>query len=138
MPKDYSKDLINYRLERAAECLRDARDDLGADSLYSAANRIYYAVFQSMRAALARDGVDFSKHSGVIAYFRKQYIKTGLIAKEYSDLIRNAESIRSESDYSDFFTPEKEELEWLMKNAQEFWNAIKTIVAQSENGNTNE
>ncbi|MDR1538022.1 MAG: HEPN domain-containing protein [Clostridiales bacterium] len=133
MQKDYGKDLVNYRLERADECLRDAQDDLNADSLYSAANRIYYAVFQSMRAVLARDGVDFSKHSGVIAYFRKKYIKTGLIKKGYSDLIRNAVSIRSESDYSDFFTPEKKELEELLRIARDFWKATKEISTQSKN-----
>ena len=33
--------------------------------------RSYYAMFSAVRALLACDGVDYSKHSGVIAYFQK-------------------------------------------------------------------
>ncbi|MCI9487788.1 MAG: HEPN domain-containing protein [Lachnospiraceae bacterium] len=44
-----------------------------------AANRSHYAIFHCMRSVPALEGVDFSKHSGVSAYFCKQYIKTELI-----------------------------------------------------------
>lgn len=39
--------------------------------------RSYYAMFSAVRAILALDGVDYSKHAAVIAYFQKEYVKTG-------------------------------------------------------------
>jgi uncharacterized protein (UPF0332 family) len=81
-----------------------------------------------MRVLLANDGVDFGKHSGVISYIRSQYIKTGLLSAEFSELIRNAESIRTDCDYKDFYNPEKEELEKLLPLTKEFLVRIKEIV----------
>lgn len=39
--------------------------------------RSYYGMFMAVRALLAKDGIDYSKHAGVISYFQKEYIKTG-------------------------------------------------------------
>lgn len=49
--------------------------------LKTANNRAYYSIFHAMRAILALDEVDFKKHSGVIAYFRENYIKNYLSNK---------------------------------------------------------
>ena len=126
MSDEYKNDLMNYRLERAHECIKDAESDITDGSLYSAANRLYYAVFNAMRGLLAYDNLDFSKHSGVISYIRSQYIKTGIIDLKFSELIRNAESIRSDCDYKDFYMPVKEELEKYMPIVKEFIACIET------------
>ena len=70
MADGFIKDLIVYRLERAKECIADMEDDLQNDRLHSAANRLYYGVFNAMRVLLAKDNENFSKHKGVISYFR--------------------------------------------------------------------
>ena len=44
----------------------------------SAVNRAYYAIFHALRAVTALDGFDSGKHSGVIAYFNRDYIKNGI------------------------------------------------------------
>ena len=132
MPEKYKDDLIKYRLERARECAKDAESDIAEDSLYSAANRLYYAVFNAMRALLANDGMDFRKHSGVISYVRGQYIKTGILDAKYSELIRNAESIRGDCDYKDFYAPEKEDLKKLLPVAKELIVRVEEITAKRE------
>lgn len=43
-----------------------------------------------MRSRMALDSVDFSKHAGIISYFRRQYIKTGVFDVELSDIIGEA------------------------------------------------
>lgn len=84
------KELSDYRLEQAERCIRSAKI-LASDSDYKgAAKRSYYAIFHCMRSVLALEGVDFSKHSGVSAYFRKQYVKTGIFDVELSDIIGEA------------------------------------------------
>lgn len=56
-----------------------------------------------MKYRLEMDGKDFSKHSGVIVYFQKEYIKSGKIEKKYSKYISQAFQIRNSTDYADFF-----------------------------------
>ena len=75
------------------------------------------------------DGVDFSKHSGVIAYIRSQYVKTGVIDVKFSELIRNAESIRNDCDYKDFYMPDKEELNKQLPIVKEFLACIEEIIS---------
>lgn len=70
------------------------------------------------------EGVDFSKHSGVMAYFQKNYVKSGIFGKEYSKILTEAFQIRSESDYDDHYIISKEEVEIQIQNAQFFLNGI--------------
>ena len=66
------RDLCRYRLEKAEKCLLSAKLLAQSEDYCGAANRSYYAIFHSIRSLLALDGVDFSKHAGVMAYFPKK------------------------------------------------------------------
>ena len=79
---DNRRELIKYRLESARERL-DSAEILFLNGNYKdSIGRSYYAMFTAVRALLARDGVDYSKHAGVISYFQKEYIKTQKIDKK--------------------------------------------------------
>lgn len=71
------------------------------------------------------EGVDFSKHSGVSAYFRKWYIKTGIFDTELSEIIKEAFDIRSDSDYDDYYILSKEDVEEQIENAEKFYFEIE-------------
>ena len=60
-------------------------------------------MFTAVRALPAIEGQDFAKHAGVIAYFQKEYIKTGKFDKKFSKYISQAFQIRNNVDYADFF-----------------------------------
>ena len=72
-------------------------------------NRAYYSVFYAVKTILAIDGIDYKKHSGVIQYFQKEYIKTGKIEKEYSKILALARETRNLSDYKDYYEADREE-----------------------------
>ena len=74
-------ELSKYRFARAGEDLRDAKMLLDAKSYKSSVNRSYYAIFHTLRAITALDGFDASKHSSVIAYVNKTYVKEGIFEK---------------------------------------------------------
>ena len=82
--------LSKYRIEQAEQCLNSARLLAQAGDFRGAANRSYYAIFHAMRSVLALERKDFAKHSGVSAYFRKEYIKSG---KETQNRCYQSESI---------------------------------------------
>lgn len=121
---DSKKALAEYRLEQAQTCIKSSRVLVQENDYKGAANRAYYAIFHCMRSVLALDGQDFAKHSGVSAYFRKEYIKTGIFDVEYSDIIREAFDIRTDSDYDDFYVLSKSEVEEQISNAQRFYDTI--------------
>lgn len=96
-------DLVSYRIENAREKLESSKILLDAGHYKDSIGRSYYSIFTGVRAVLAKDGIDFKKHAGVIAYFQKEYIKTGEFDKKYSKYLQAAFQIRNNCDYSDFF-----------------------------------
>lgn len=97
--------LSRHWIEQAQQCLHSANVLVEIEDYKGAANRSYYAVFHAMRSVLALEQKDFAKHSGVSAYFRKTYIKTGIFPVELSDIITEAFEIRSDCDYDDYSHP---------------------------------
>lgn len=57
-------------------------------------NRSYYAIFYAMRAVTALTGYDSSKHSGIIAYFNQNFVKTGDFDKDSSKIVKMASFLR--------------------------------------------
>jgi len=101
------KDSSLYRITQAEQCLRGAKALLEIGDYNGVANRAYYCVLHSMRSLLALDGVACKSHVGVIADFRKKYVKTGIIDREMSRIITDLHDGRMNSDYEDFFIVEK-------------------------------
>lgn len=84
-----------------------------------------YSIFTGVRAVLAKDGIDFKKHAGVIAYFQKEYIKTGEFDKKYSKYLQADFQIRNNCDYSDFFIVSREDAEEQYQHALEMLKNIR-------------
>jgi len=77
------KDLAMYRLNSTEERLKAARLLLERQMYTDAVSRSYYAVFQAARAVLATKELDSRKHSGIIGLFNQQFVKTGILPKDY-------------------------------------------------------
>lgn len=121
-------DLSVYRLNMAEEKLRSAKILLDAGQYKDSIGRSYYAIFSALRAVLARDKVDFSKHAGVISYFQREYLKTELFDKKYSRYISSAFQIRNNCDYDDFFIVSKEEAVEQYEHACELYEMVKEFL----------
>lgn len=122
------KEYASYRLARAKEEYETAVILFDTGHFRAANNRAYYSIFHAMRAVLAFDGYDSKKHSGIIAVFRKDYIKTGIFDIYLSDIIGAASEIRNASDYDDMFIADKEETAEQIKNAKRFLEKISIYV----------
>ena len=125
---DYQKELVEYRLQTAEEKLHSAKILLDAGEYKDSIGRSYYAMFSAVRAILALDKVDFSKHAGVIAYFQKEYVKTRKFDKKYCKYISNAFQIRNNCDYTDFFLVSKNDALEQYEKAVEFIEKIKIYL----------
>ena len=116
--------LSGLRYEHVLECMETARELVALGHFKSAANRIYYAAFHSMRAILALDGIDMKHHSGVISEFRKRYIKTGVFDVSMSGIISELFNLRTGCDYDDFYVISKDAVVQHLKNAEVFVSAV--------------
>lgn len=124
------KDLSEYRFEKAEKNLEIAKDLFEGETYGVALNRAYYAAFDAMRAVNALDRFDSSKHSGVISHFNKNHVKNGEFDVSTSSIIRRASMMREKSDYEDFYEPQKEDAETVIKEVEEFLAAVKVFLKE--------
>lgn len=128
-------DLVKYRLENAEEKLTVSKLLLENGHYKDSINRSYYALFSSVRALLANDGVDFSKHTGVISYFNRQYMKPPIFDRKYKNYLIDAFNDRNDSDYSDFYIVTREQAEEQYQHAVELHTVIKDYLYKLDNDN---
>lgn len=121
-------DLSRYRMARAQEVLEDAALLLKQGGYASSVNRSYYAIFNALRAVIALDGFDCSKHAGVIAYINKMYVKEGILSKQLSKNIDTAFRLREKADYDDFVIVSVSTATEQMQKAEEVVNEIKSYL----------
>ena len=124
------KDLSGYRYEKAVSNIGVAKRLYDSGNYDVALNRAYYSAFNAMRAVNALDGFDSSKHSGVIAHFNQEYVKTGKFPSTTSGIIRKASRLREKSDYEDFYVPDKEETQDAIISVEVFLNDVKAYLRQ--------
>ena len=118
------RDLSRYRLDTAKSDLKVAKILYDAKEFRASVNRSYYSIFHALRAVLALDGFDSSKHSGIIAYFNEHYVKTGVFEKSISKAISTAFKLREKSDYQDFYIVSQDEAVTQIEKAEQIIAAI--------------
>jgi len=64
--------------------------------------------------------VKVSKHSGVISYFDREFVKPGIINKKFSKWLHRLFDLRQDADYGDMFEPSEEQCRQAVEQASEF------------------
>jgi len=125
---DLKKISVEFRIEKARDCLKAAEALLTIEAYADSANRSYYAIFNAVRAVLITIGFSSKTHSGNISEFRRSFIKTGVFPKGFSDMIGNAFEVRNHSDYEDFYVVAKENVVAQLENAKTFLTAVENYI----------
>ncbi len=123
-------ELAQYRLEKAREKIKAAEGMMSICLYGEVIGRSYYAIFSSARALLALLKLDSKKHSGVISFFNQYWVKTGILPKNCSVILKDAKSGREASDYDDYVEFEKEDAENQLKQAKRFVSMIESTIAK--------
>ena len=122
------RDLTKYRLETAQERLEVSKEMIESGRYKISVTNSYYAIFNAARALLSEAYIDFKKHSAVISYFRREYVKTGIFDVKFSDYVGKAFTARQYSDYGDFVVVSREQAETQYQHAVEFVEAVKSYL----------
>ena len=120
--------LIQYRLERADETLKEV-EILSNEAHYNAAtNRLYYACFYAVTALLVANGHSTQSHAGAKTLLGLHFVSKGLLSNEYGKIFSRLFEIRHSGDYDDFVYCDKEMIDEYLPKAKEFINAIKVLL----------
>lgn len=126
---DNEKETSVLQLERARLLLKSVPLLIEAQDYFSAVNRSYYAAFHAIKAIEVLDNFDSKKHSGLLANFRMNYIKTGIFDTVYSEILKSLAQYRQDSDYDIFVRISREEAEEQYNNAVLFVNAVEKYLS---------
>lgn len=127
MTPDRKLEIAAY-LERAEQSIQEARE-LALKGYYDfAASRAYYAAFYGATAILLSEGLDFSKHSGVIAAIHQRFVKTGKISKELGKDLNWLFEIRNLGDYGGMVHVSSLQADQVIQAAERFLNAIRSLL----------
>jgi uncharacterized protein (UPF0332 family) len=123
--------LSRYRLKQAEESINEAVCLFsGKGSPRSIINRAYYAMFYSVLALIVFEPYS-SKHSGVLSYFNKRFIKEGVLAETLGRSINKAFELRQEGDYREYVELSYEEVEPFIEKAKVFLQEIKDYLEKT-------
>ena len=129
MREENLQSLMKYRLEQAREALEDAELLLDAGRYRAAANRLYYACFYSVVAALLTRRLQYSKHAAVIAFFDREFIRSGQLPMEYSRTLHRAFNERQQDDYMPFVEMDADEIRSLFMDVRALVEGISEYIA---------
>ena len=120
--------LIKYRINQADETVFDVQLLIENNRFRSAVNRIYYGMFYSLLALALANEFNTSKHAQLIGWFNKNFIHNGLMDVKYGRIINKAFNRRTKGDYDSYIEFEKEIVDEMFVEMQEFILKIKSYL----------
>ena len=103
--------VVAYRLEKAANTLRDAEKVIDLQMWATGANRLYYAAYYAVSALLIANGINAKTHEGIVRMFNQRFVATGTIDRELGRLYNGLFTMRLTGDYGDCFDLQAEDVQ---------------------------
>jgi uncharacterized protein (UPF0332 family) len=125
--------LARYRLQQAEESLEEARFLLsGNKSPRSVINRACYSMFYAILALLIYEPYSSSRHSGVLTYFNRRFVKEGTFDKDLGRWVNKAFELRQRGDYREYFDLSLNEVAPNIQRAEEFLRAVREHLREEK------
>jgi uncharacterized protein (UPF0332 family) len=120
-------------MQQARESLDEARFLLaGGKSARSVINRAYYAMFYSVLGLLVYEEFSSSKHSGVVSYFNRRFIKGEIFDKSLGLGLGKAFELRQRVDYREQVEPAHDQVIHILEDANRFVTAVAAYLEEGD------
>lgn len=123
------KDLIEYRLHRAAETIKEADYNANGGYYNAAINRLYYACFYAASALMLANSLDSSTHKGIKTLLGLHFIRNGKLDIKYGRIYQQLFENRQSGDYEDFIYCDLELFNELRPQASDFIQKITSMIS---------
>lgn len=131
--KEEREVLVQYRLEQAEESLESAQLLMDNGKYRPSVSRSYYAMFYAVLALLVKESRHTSKHSGAIAMFNREFVKTGMLDKDFSRWLQEAFDLRQRADYRELFSVSYDRTKSVLEHAKTFVSEVKRLIGETMN-----
>lgn len=129
IPEEKRHELSRYRIRQSEESLDEATYLLsGQKSPRSIINRAYYAMFYCVLALLIYEEYSSSRHSGILSYFNKRFIKENIFSEAIGRSINKAFDLRQREDYREYSELTYEQVAPFIEDAAVFVNTVKEYL----------
>ena len=125
-----TRELITKRLNRAYKNLDVAKPLFTNEFYEDSVSKSYYALFFEVKALLLTKNLDPKKHSGVISFFNRYFVKTKELERELADILKLAQKERISADYDEFYSASVEEARAQLENAEKFLQRVKELLQE--------
>ncbi len=119
---------IRAILQRADDSLRAARLLTTEGLLDAAASRAYYSAFYASTALLIHHGLEFGKHSGVMAAIHKHFVKPGHLAANCGKELNWLFQLRTLGDYGEIHHVSEEDARQAVQAAERILQAMRALL----------
>jgi uncharacterized protein (UPF0332 family) len=128
--------LARYRLDQAKESIDEAEYLYsGNKSPRSVMNRVYYAMYYAVLALIIFEKFISAKHTGVLSFFNKHFIKEGVFPIEMGRWINKAFELRQTGDYREYVQLTREEVEPYLGFAKCFVKKVEEFLEENKFNN---
>lgn len=124
----YPKIIARQWIRKAETALRTAEVLFREQLLVGCVNRMYYAAFYAVSAALAGAGKSYGKHTAVRAALHRDFVKSGIVPPACGKTYNRLFDDRQEGDYTPRTSFSKDETLELLNQTREFLDYFKKIV----------
>lgn len=121
-------DIINYRLDKSKQTIKEAKDNAALGNWNLTVNRLYYAVFYLALALCLKNNESAKTHNGTYNLFNKKYIATGIFSKEEGRLYRQLFTMRHTGDYDDLFDWTEDDVLPLIPLVEKLLDKMKSLM----------
>ena len=128
LDEESKKALVAYRLERAYSTLKEA-DVMRREGFYNATvNRLYYACYYAAVALLLKNDIQTQTHNGVKTMLGLHFVSTGKLSVRMGKTFGTLFEKRHSGDYDDFVYCDKELVDALFPQAEDFIDAVRDLI----------
>ncbi|NOY64520.1 MAG: hypothetical protein GXO97_03875, partial [Nitrospirae bacterium] len=107
--------VMHRRFTEATESLKEAEiiKATGVSNL-ATLTKLYHAMIYALMGVFEIENIGSLTHNDLIERFEREYIRKGLVKKEYLDALRFAYNFTHECDCAQMRQPEDRDIEYLM------------------------
>ncbi|MEN9523884.1 MAG: hypothetical protein RL065_2261 [Bacteroidota bacterium] len=125
---DEKKIYIDFKINQAKETYAAAEIMFENKMYNSVSNRIYYASFYIVQAALHKFDQQSSSHKGAKILFNQSFIKEKKTEEKWGVFYSKIFALRDDGDYGDFVVYTKEQVEELFLQTKIFIETIEQLI----------
>ncbi|MDE5975205.1 MAG: HEPN domain-containing protein [Muribaculaceae bacterium] len=122
------KDLIEYKVDKALQTVKEAELLAGSNFYNAAVNRLYYSAYYAASALMLRESIETVTHKGIRMMLGLKFIQTGKLNREYGKIYQRLFESRQAGDYEDFVYYDKETFDELLPGTIKFIDAVKNLL----------